>query len=357
MTDTYQNDQGRNGEQKAIGGSRWRFILFSLILVSGSLFISAVACEVILRFLGHHGAPRSFITNIHPVDDPILDWRYNPKSELKIGKIVYAYNRAGFRDVEHTVEKPPGVARILVLGDSVTEGTGVESNSVFSHLLQFRLGMKFEVITIAAAGLNTPQEVHLLEQEGLSYKPDLVVLNFILNDCDFYTRYAAARRFLEDKDKRIDVLNLPVYPWVKRLLKSSALIYFVRERADNLKARILRTDNQDYFTKIWSFESNRRKVSGGFDELARLKKHGAFDVVVIVWPLVTAYEDYKFAVIHEWVKKQAEARGFRTIDLLPAFSRASYRALQVAAEDNVHPNALGHKIASEEFLAWYRSRK
>jgi len=250
-----------------------------LILVSGSLSISAAAGEVILRLLGHHGAARSFITNIHPVDDPILDWRYNPKSELKIGKIVYTFNSAGFRDVEHVVEKRPGVSRILVLGDSVTEGTGVASDSVFSRRLQAGLGAKFEVITIAAAGLNTPQEIHLLEQTGLSYQPDLVVLNFILNDCDFYTRYAAARRYMENKDTRIDVLNLPVYPWFKHLLKSSALIYFVRERADILKARIRQPDNRDYFTKIWSFESNRRKVSGGFDELARLTQHGGFDVV------------------------------------------------------------------------------
>src|SRR6266850_174425 len=357
MSHESPEDRVRHRECGGAGRSRLRHLFFSLILVFGSLSISAVAGEVILRLLGHHGAARSFITNIHPVDDPILDWRYNPKSELKIGKIVYTFNSAGFRDVEHVVEKRPGVSRILVLGDSVTEGTGVASDSVFSRRLQAGLGATFEVITIAAAGLNTPQEIHLLEQTGLSYQPDLVVLNFILNDCDFYTRYAAARRYMENKDTRIDVLNLPVYPWFKQLLKSSALIYFVRERADNLKARILHTDNRDYFTKIWSFESNRRKVSGGFDELARLTQRGGFDVVVIVWPLVAAYEDYKFAVIHDWVKKQAEDRGFRTIDLLPAFSRVSYRTLQVAAEDNVHPNALGHKIAAEEFLAWYRSRK
>ncbi len=329
-----------------------------MILISGSLLIVAVLGEVTLRILGHHGAPRSFISNIHPVDDPILDWRYIPKSELKIGKIVYAYNSAGFRDVEHTVERRPGIARILVVGDSVTEGTGVESDSVFSRRVQAGLGPTFEVVTVAAAGLNTPQEVHLLEQTGLTYKPDLVILNFVLNDCDFYTRYAAARRYAEDKDTRIDVFNIPVSPRFKQLLKSSALMYFAKERVDNLKGRLLGADNRDYFTKIWSSESNRKKITDGFDELARLKQRYGFELVVQVWPLIIAYDDYKFAAIHEWVRKQAEDRGLRTIDLLPAFSKvSSYRGLQVAAEDNVHPNARGHQIAADEFLSWYRARK
>ncbi len=329
-----------------------------MILISASLFIAAVIGEVALRILGHHGALRSFITNIRPVDDPILDWRYVPKSELRIGKIVYAYNSAGFRDVEHTIERRPGIARILVVGDSVTEGTGVESDSVFSRRIQAGLESTFDVVTTAAAGLNTPQEVHLLEQTGLAYKPDLVILNFVLNDRDFYTRYAAARRYAEDKDTRIDVLNIPGSPSFKQLLKSSALMYFVKERVDNLKARLLGADNRDYFKKLWRSESNRKKVLDAFDELARLKRQYGFDLVLLIWPLVTAYDDYKFAAIHEWVRKQAEDRGFRTIDLLPAFSRvSSYRALQVAAEDIVHPNARGHQIAGNEFLARYRARK
>lgn len=96
------------------------------------------------------------------------------------GKVVYRYNRAGFRDVEHEVEKPSGIQRIVVLGDSVTERYGVEWRDVFANILQSRLGEKHEVINIAAGGLNTPQEVHLLEKEGLRYKPDLVVINYRL---------------------------------------------------------------------------------------------------------------------------------------------------------------------------------
>jgi len=75
----------------------------------------------------------------------------------------------------------------------------------------------------------------------------------------------------------------------------------------------------------------------------------------MIWPLMTAYQAYRFEWVHEWVAREAKKAGFAVIDLLPRFSTVPYRKLQVSAEDNVHPNALGHRLGAEEFLAWYRS--
>jgi len=272
---------------------------------------------------------------------------------LKLGRVVYSYNSVGFRDREHAIEKSPGITRVVVVGDSVTEGAEVEWESVFAPRLQSRLGAKFEVINIAAGGLNTPPEVHLVEHEALRYDPDLIILNFVLNDCDFYTNFGGATRYAAEKDASIGLLNVSIDPRLKQLLKSSALIYFLKERFENAKARLLGAEEKDYYTTLWSKAENRSKIVTGFDKLEHLKKHSRFDVVVIIWPLVTEYKHYKFQHVHQWVKEQAETRAFSTIDLLATFSRVPYRDLQVNAEDNVHPNALGHKLAVEAFLAWY----
>lgn len=338
-----------------IGRSHRRNTIYSLILLFGSLSMSALAAEVILRMLGHHGAPQLAINNIYPVNDPVLDWRYVPNSETRLGRVIYKYNKSGFRDVDHLVEKPPGITRIVVVGDSVTEGAGVEWESVFSHILQSKLTQDFEVITVAAGGLNTPQEVHLFEQEGLLYKPDLVILNFVLNDCDFYTRLKDAQQYTDKQDSKVGLLfDLPINPHIKRTLKSSALVYFVKERLENLKGRLLGDDNTDYYSTIWRSDANRRKVTDGFDKLKLLQEEHHFNVVVIIWPLITDYRNYGFQSIHEWVKERAEKRGFSNIDLLASFSKLQYRDLQVTAEDNIHPNALGHKIAAEAFVKWHR---
>jgi lysophospholipase L1-like esterase len=337
-------------------GKRIEGALGASLLVVAAIGVSLMVAEVTLRLLGHRGEPITRISNSYPVDDPILDWRYVPNSEVRSGRAVYRYNDAGFRDAHHDLHKSAGVERIVVLGDSVTEGYEVESEHIFARVLQSRLGESYEVINIAAGGLNTPQEIHLFERVGSRYGPDLVVLNFVLNDVDFYTQFAPAQRAAEQGDSRISMLNLPIPPSLKRLLKSSALIYFVKDRLESLRARLVGSKaTDDYYDRIWASEANRRKVTDGFSRLAELQRAGHFEVLVMIWPLVTDYRTYRFGWIHEWVAREATKAGFAVIDLLPRLSSVPYRTLQVSAEDSVHPNALGHRLGAEAFLAWYRS--
>jgi len=345
----------KEGNLAQINKPWWKNKAGSFLLLFFSLSISALTGEIIIRFMGHRGAPMSAISHIYPVDDPILDWRHERNVQYSIGKVTYSFNSSGFRDVDHVVENAPGVKRIVVVGDSVTEGYGVKLESVFSYILQSQLS-NHDVINIAAGGLNTPQEIHLFKLEGLAYNPTLVILNFVLNDADFYSNFKASQRYNAKKDTKIGLLNLSVNPRIKRFLKSSALIYFVKEHVENLKGRLIGKQNVDYFVRIWNKDENRRRVRNGFDKLQAMKDKYNFGVLVIIWPLVTNYKHYKFEYIHKWVKEEAEARGFSTIDLLPRFSRTSYRDLQVTAEDNIHPNALGHKKGAEAFLSWYRTR-
>jgi lysophospholipase L1-like esterase len=327
-----------------------------LLLVVVSTGVALALAEVTLRLLGHRGEPITRISNIYLVDDPVLDWRYVPNSEVRSGRAVYRYNGAGFRDTNHELRKPEGIERIVVLGDSVTEGYEVDWADVFAAVLQSKLGDRYEVINIAAGGLNTPQEIHLLEVVGLKYVPDLVLVNFVLNDVDFYTEFAAAQRAAERGESRIATLNLQVPPGFKRLLKSSALIYFVKDRIEGLRSRLMGADaGSDYYDRIWASETNRRKASDGFSRLAKLRQERHFEVLVMIWPLITDYQTYRFGWIHEWVAREATKAGFSVIDLLPRLSSVPYRKLQVSAEDSVHPNALGHRLGVEAFLAWYRS--
>jgi hypothetical protein len=56
------------------------------------------------------------------VDDPVLNWRFIPNSRFQQGKIVNQYNSMGFRGEDHPIARRPGITRIVVIGDSVTEG-------------------------------------------------------------------------------------------------------------------------------------------------------------------------------------------------------------------------------------------
>ena len=63
-------------------GKRVHGALGASLLVVVSISISLMLAEVTFRLLGHRGEPITRISNVYPVDDPILDWRYMPNSEI-----------------------------------------------------------------------------------------------------------------------------------------------------------------------------------------------------------------------------------------------------------------------------------
>lgn len=79
-------------------------------------------------------------------------------------------------------------------------------------------------------------------------------------------------------------------------------------------------------------------------------------MLVVIWPVIMDYKHYRFGSIHERVADWATTNGFAVIDLLPQFSKVAYRELQITAEDNIHPNPLGHQLGAEAFLTWFHSR-
>lgn len=332
--------------------SRRKEFLFGTLVIAGVLCLTAVFLEVGLRMLGYGGAPESLITNTKFIDDHILDWRYKPNTQSQWGKVIYQYNSEGFRDEEHPIEKPSGITRVVVIGDSVTEGYGVEWRDVFASSVQAGLGSGYEVVSLGMGGLNTPQEVHILEEVGLRYAPDYVVVNFVLNDCDFFSSVKEGAKHAEENQSRIAMLGIKIHPAIKRTLKSSALIYLVNERIADLLGRLKGEERHDYYEELWRNEKNRAKVTTAFEKLRTLSREHRFKVVVLVWPLVIEYSDYKFRSIHEWIIEQAAANEFASIDLLPVYATQPFRTLQVTSEDYVHPNATGHKMAAAEFVKW-----
>lgn len=334
---------------RAKKGSR-RELLLGALVVTLTIFVTGVGLEIGLRLLGYGGAPESIITNIRIVDDPVLDWRYKPDTRSQWGKVVYQYNSAGFRGEDHSLEKPVGITRVVVIGDSVTEGYGVKWGDVFASKAQAKLGGEYEVISLGMGGLNAPQVVHVLEEMGLRYGPDYVVLNFVLNDSDFFSSAKEAAKHAEENQSKIALLGIRINPAVKRALKSSALIYLVNERIADLWGRIKWGEYHDYYGDLWRDEKNRAKVVTAFERLEALSREHSFNVIVLVWPLVVDYSEYKFGFVHEWIVEQSAANGFATVDLLPAFAKQPFRKLQVTSEDYVHPNARGHEIAAAEFV-------
>jgi hypothetical protein len=104
-----------------------------------------------------------------------------PSMRKEFGCISHKVNSLGFNDDEHSVEKKPGIYRILVLGDSYVEALQVKRDSAFHKLIEAKLnenGRRAEVIAMGRSQ-GTIAELKILEEHGFRFKPDLVILGFL----------------------------------------------------------------------------------------------------------------------------------------------------------------------------------
>jgi lysophospholipase L1-like esterase len=137
-------------------------------------------------------------------------------------------NADGFRDRDYPKSKPPGVRRIVGIGDSYMFGWGVPTGKDYLSVLEARLptvrpGERWEVLNMAVPGYNTAMEVETLVARGLAYAPDVVVVGFCWNDIDLpnFVRppaeYLSLRRsflvdFVRGRLERADLVGAPRGP-------------------------------------------------------------------------------------------------------------------------------------------------
>ena len=126
--------------------------------------------------------------------NPILGFELKANCHSDDPDFIQTYERTnahGQRDRERTLQKPNGVRRILVLGDSVVEGYGLRESETISHRLEdLYPDGSTEVLNFGVSAYCTRAEIELLEVKGLQFDPDVVVLVFVENDFDNFNREA-----------------------------------------------------------------------------------------------------------------------------------------------------------------------
>jgi len=95
-------------------------------------------------------------------------------------------NTHGLRGPERDYPKPPGVKRVLVLGDSFVEAAQVSEAEGLVTRLEDRLNargqQRYEVLNAGVGGWGTGQQYLFLQHEGHRYDPDLVVVVLYLGN-------------------------------------------------------------------------------------------------------------------------------------------------------------------------------
>jgi hypothetical protein len=119
------------------------------------------------------------------------------------GSWRFVTNKRGLRDKrDFAYDKPPGVLRVLSLGDSHTQGYEVRQEATFSAVLERYLeshSVRAQVLNAGVSGFSTAEEFAYLISEGYRYKPDIVVVGFYAND--FEDNLKAGLFALDDKGR------------------------------------------------------------------------------------------------------------------------------------------------------------
>lgn len=159
---------------------------------------------------------------------PVLGYGYIPGVEMTLpspggGSYRIQINADGIRSNRaYSREKPAGVRRILVFGDSFAAGQYVSNEQRFSEILE-RRNEGLEVINFGLEGTGTDQQLLVFRELGRAYEHDLVLLlpflqNIRRNMADYRESFdprTQARvlvpkpRFALEEDKLV-LKNVPV---------------------------------------------------------------------------------------------------------------------------------------------------
>ncbi len=160
------------------------FVLAVIKALFGCFYVF-FAAELFLRIFSPEPILPRYVTagadNIRTNVPDKSYWHKTPEYRINIRT-----NSKGIRsDCEISYEKPRGVKRIVVLGDSFAMGYGVSLEDTFLRKMREGLeskGKKVEIVNMAVSGFGNAEELIKLKNEGVLYEPDLVILAFHYTD-------------------------------------------------------------------------------------------------------------------------------------------------------------------------------
>ncbi len=252
-------------------------------------------------------------------------------------------NARGYRDEERALAKPPGVRRVVALGDSFAWGVGVKFDDAYPRRLERELGQRrheaWEVVNLALRGMNTVDEEAKLSGEGFAYEPDVVLVGYVLNDSE--DGNSAEKRRAEDWiQKRRQA------PSSRSFVERSALFRMIRTRLEATAENRRRVD--DYVSMYADGAPGWVAGRKALKSMGALCRERGVPLVVVIFPLFGNRLDdsYPFAEIHSKVVQAAQEAGAKVVDLLPVYRGLQWELLVVDGYDDEHPNEIAHRIAA-----------
>jgi lysophospholipase L1-like esterase len=308
------------------------------LLVLVAVAVSLVAGELALR-VAFHDEPWARSTLPVPAPGP-------PKRS--------PLNSLGFDEREVSLEKPPGVYRIAILGDSlsVSAPRALRFGSVIADRLNAHgpRPVTYEAVSFGRGGADTNHETEILQRAVWRTHPDFVLLEFYVND-------------LENGDHSGRPEGLSLIPgssgparWLRRATERTLLRRMLQAQFDILQERLgLAETYPAYMHRRFGDPAGVHWEAAAYELRDFIRECRAHDtpLAIALFPHLSAglpAGSYEFAELHDQVLELCRAESVPCVDLRSTFAAyRNYTSLWVDRFDP-HPNARAHRLAAERLL-------
>ena len=305
-------------------------------------------------------------------------------------------NQFGFNDRDYSLQKAPGVFRIVVLGDSFGWNGGLEDNytAILERKFESRDGAhKVDVINTGYPGTHTAEQLSMLKKFALQYHPDLVILGFFAGndffDADPNRKRIVVNKYFFDVDKRHE-LSFLGHPVVAR----SRLWLFLKNKfeSESMNAEAKREGEEwanatgqpkpflnlptetylggqraklEFFNRTTSareFGAHTAYIFEALNEMNELLKSKGIRFMVAIYPdefqvspvqfesLVEHFrlkkEDYDLDLAQNLLKTFLESKHISYLDMLDRFRTEESRR-ELYLYKNTHWNDSGNNLAAD----------
>jgi GDSL-like lipase/acylhydrolase family protein len=322
------------------------------LLLAAASVAACTAVLVVAEFLSRRLDPH-YLDRVRGAEvySERYGWKLRPGFAGLLHDVPTTVNARGYRGALHPYERTPGKTRLLMLGDSVAFGFKVRDFETFSFLLEHR-GDRYEVVNLGVEGYGTDQELLVLEEEGLRYHPDVVVLNVcVANDpLDNLLSWSWRPKPHFTWDGR----RLVLHDEGVRLSPSRRAIQWLAD-----ESHVLNRLRELFFTSDPSLSPPAPRPWQRFDRHAAneltvriacqvrdVAQRAAADVLVLLHPDRVTFEHRSPLAAH--LASGLRSHGIRVLELVEIYWAARLRYEQVAIDGQGHLTPLAHHLVAEE---------
>lgn len=334
-----------------------KYLIFQCMMA----IVIVVFCSLILEILGAQLLPRlDFSAYPREIELRELEENFSattipnlffvPKANSKI------FNSLRICDREYPQKKSPEVVRIMVFGDSITQGAGyVPFDKTYHEILEKRINenstINYEVWNCGVRKYNTLQEFLYFKHYFSQYDPDIVILGYLeLNDYD-------SPKILRDKD--LSIKEDCYIAMVPKFMPIPDDWHRLLSRSHSYKIINMFTYTMlgNFFPEKYPPIVFKNTVSLKHVDLNRqaLKDFKSFcdqkniKFLLTVFPLLI---NQPFEDRDQWIYNISNTIDVEAIYLLPIYQKHHHdlRTLRCGVDsiDHLHPNETGHMLAANE---------